>query len=185
MCKNSAILRDVIFKHDKGFSVGTQQRRNALKNPDVWGLDRRVELLMADRSDGMYTFEDATGYDNSDFTETKTATMSVSVVKTKYYDKYRKLVAEYPRFYGATRITNVGGKIGAIRAVVYNTFTELVEFIFVPRSITLTKKKKNNGRSSNLVLTFNLETLQYCNKHIVIVKSFQALSRIHADYEHT
>jgi hypothetical protein len=183
MCKNSVLLRDVIFPNDKEFAPGTQQHRNALKNPDVWGIERRIELLVARMSGGLFTFVDGNGYDNSDFTETKTSTLSRvdSINRRIRTDGFvsEKLQTRY-----SASITNVGGKIGALRVVIYNTINYAVDYVFVPKSEVIgARMKKKGGRATPKTYYYNIEFGCYTSDKIVIAKNLKELARIPADYE--
>lgn len=110
-------MRDILTKEHE-FFIGKPDRVNdALTHSDEFNITRMIEKALAFQSGGLYTFVDADGYDFSDLSDAKTATVRMNNHNTRQC---------------RVSIQNVGTKIGALRLVVYNPFTLTVDYFFIP-----------------------------------------------------
>jgi hypothetical protein len=113
--KHQLILRDIAAVHLDDFRGREQE---LLLNWDYYNVERIVERTMAHL--GGYEFVDAHGYDNTDYSETKTGTI-------RRHDSMATI----------TNITTVHKdtpKVGDIRAVFYNEFTGQLDYYFLPKA---------------------------------------------------
>jgi len=111
MCKNSTILRDIVFPHLPAFNDKVIQKF-ALANPEAFNIERLVELTLAHV--GKMQFVDAEGYDFlPDYSDSKTVTVNAT-----------RFTAE---------IGSVESKIGALRISAYNPVNESMAYFFVPK----------------------------------------------------
>ena len=120
--KNMLIMKEVIFLYHPDFLTNDELRTYGLQKPDSFNVPRLVEESLA--AVGGYTFVDANGYDFSDYSDSKTAT-----------------VADYDR---AMRIGNVQNKIGALRITTYNPHNDTLAYFFMPKS-AVDEFKETNG----------------------------------------
>lgn len=111
-------MRDVLTKEHKFFIGKPDRIIDGLSFPDEFNITRMIEKALAYQSNGLYTFVDADGYDFSDHSDAKTATVRMNNHKTKQ----RMLT-----------ISSVGNKIGALRLIVSNPFTDRVDFFYIPQ----------------------------------------------------
>jgi len=112
MCKNSTILRDIVFPHLPAFKDKVIQNF-ALANPEVYNIERLVELTLAHV--GKMQFVDAEGYDFlPDYSDSKTVTINVNSLRAQ--------------------VNSVETKIGALRISAYNACNDNMAYFFVPKS---------------------------------------------------
>lgn len=119
MTKEYIFMRDILTKEHE-FFIGKPDRINdAINQPDEFNITRMIEKSLAFQSNGLYTFVDADGYDFSDLSDAKTATVRMNNYNT-----------------GQCRVSiqNVGTKIGALRLIVFNPFTATIDYFFIPSS---------------------------------------------------
>jgi len=111
MCKNSTILRDIVFPHLPAFK-NREIQKFALANPEAFNVERLVELTLAHV--GKMQFVDAKGYDFlPDYSDSKTVT-----VNAKSFN---------------AQIGSVENKIGALRISAYNAYNDSMAYFFVPK----------------------------------------------------
>ena len=115
MNKHELIMRDIILKYNilEGLDIHVDEN-TAMKRAQAFNVEHLVELAMEKIGD--YTFLDESGYDFSDFSDCKTASIGVPKGKTS----------------GQMAISALGTKIGAIRAVIYNPFYRRLDYMFFP-----------------------------------------------------
>ena len=127
MCKQTAFLNDIMFEYLPEYFPTKTVRQLALKFPNVYNIEHLTELALA--KIGGYDFIDASGYDFTDYSDSKTAT-----------------VASYDN---CCAINSVENKIGAIRLCVYNSYREAVDFFFFPKDAVDRLKEPNYGKQSH------------------------------------
>jgi hypothetical protein len=111
MCKNSTILRDIVFPHLPAFE-DREIQKFALKNPEVYNIERLVELTLAHV--GKMQFVDETGYDFlPDYSDSKTVTINANSLRAQ--------------------VGSVENKIGALRISAYNAYNDSMAYFFVPK----------------------------------------------------
>ena len=109
-CKNTVFLRDIIFEHLPELFPTKSSRQLALKTPKAFNVEHLVEIALERASTGSYEFVDRDGYDFTDFSDSKTATISSSEQRCT--------------------VNSLENKIGAIRLCVYNGYRDKVDYFF-------------------------------------------------------
>lgn len=112
--KHHALLRDVLIPYHPMFANNSANAKLSLQDPELFNVEHGVEVAMAAASDGLYTFIDGHGYDNSDMSDTKTVSVNNYTCKAE--------------------LTNVENKIGALRIVIYNPIMDATHFMYIPAS---------------------------------------------------
>ena len=113
---------------------------------------------------GDYTFLDEYGYDFSDFSDCKTASIGLYTSQNS----------------GLMEIGALGSKIGAIRAVIYNPIYNRLDYMFFPyeewKKHEEVKYKKGKGVDSRIRSTFNRKKNSYSKGfNQYLMDSFEAL----------
>ena len=112
MSKETVFLKEIMFKYLPEYFPTKRVRELALQFPKAYNIEHLTEIALA--KIGGYDFVDASGYDFTDYSDSKTAT-----------------VASYDN---CCAIGSVENKIGAIRLCVYNSYKEDVDFFFFTKS---------------------------------------------------
>ncbi len=121
------MLREIVFPHHPAFQ-NPQVQTFALANPEVYNIERLIELTLAHV--GGMKFVDEVGYDFlPDYSDSKT----VSVNKDSYKAEF----------------SGVENKIGALRVTVYNPITDTVAFFFLPKRQVRAVKRDCYGVNSH------------------------------------
>lgn len=157
--KNLMLLKDVILPHHPVFSkVPSIVQDAALQDPEFYNCERGVEVSMAAASNGMYTFVDAAGYDNSDYSDTKTASVNLKT--------------------GLVEIIGTETKIGALRIVIYNAIANKLDYMFIPnQSLRVTEEPYyGKGSSHRLRMKYNEYLDRYNRFDHFRVASFKDLA---------
>jgi hypothetical protein len=127
MSKNLVLMRDVICKYHPRFVESLGLRKYGLDNPQMFNVERLVEESLA--AVGGYDYVDEDGYDFSDFSDSKTTSISLK-----------------------TRIASVGNvenKIGALRITSYNPHLDSLAYFFVSQTDVKYVKLPCYGNSSH------------------------------------
>ena len=176
MCKNTAILKNVLFNHLP--SIFPNQE-DALKWPKAFNVEHLVEIAMEEVNG--HKFVDANGYDHEDFTETKTTSVWGNTFQSNISAKFE--ISNVGRYGNAGH----GEKMGDIRLIVYNPWIEEVAFFFLPKdwwtisTITIhptSQTGKNNGRWNSQTGEYFLTPSRCLNKFRCV--SFEELAMIPA-----
>ena len=115
MNKEFLLMRDVVCKYLPYYASGSA-KKHALENPSHYNVEHLVELAMAHV--GGYEFVDASLYDFSDFSDSKTTTLS-------------ELDGSVSCQGGVPFMTTGGNvKIGALRVVIYNPNNQKLYYVF-------------------------------------------------------
>lgn len=120
--KEKLILKDVINRYNPQFVGNPGLQSFALQYPEVFNVERLVEITMAHIS-GAYDYVDAEHYDFSDGSECKTA--SVCPNPSSSENSYRLEISNVISQSGVA-------KTGAIRVVLYNPHTQRLHYYFIP-----------------------------------------------------
>jgi hypothetical protein len=126
MTKNEVLMRDVIIKYHPKFRESASLRQQGMDDPDIFNIEHLVEQSLA--AVGPYEFVDESGYDFTDFSDSKTVTVNAKT--------------------GNTCIQSVEAKIGALRIVVFNAITGETDYFFVPKNQVKKIKKASSGKKS-------------------------------------
>jgi len=113
--KSQLIMEQIILAHHPEFQE-SHLRALARRRPEIFNVERLVEECMA--LVGGYEFVDQAHYDNSDWSDTKTASIS-------QHDSM-------------AMITNIMSesdqpKVGDLRVIVYNPFYQRLDYYFMPK----------------------------------------------------
>jgi len=160
MCKNSTILRDIVFPHLPAFKDSAIQTF-ALENPEVYNIERLVELTLAHV--GHLTFVDAEGYDFlPDYSDSKTVSVNANSHRAE--------------------IGGVECKIGALRISAYNPLNDSMAYFYVPKR-DLDRIKQQcygvNSHKERVVFTYSKvyeDSYGYFDDYRL--ESFEKLARI-------
>lgn len=128
MCKNSTILKNVIFKHHPLFKKNKIFKKEALKSPMIFNVERLVEECLAHI--GGYKFVDESGRDFDDKTNSDSKTLTIDL-KSRI-----------------GLLKNIENKIGSLRIVIYNPHTESVDFLYMTYDEWNSHKKKAYGQNT-------------------------------------
>ena len=126
MTKNEVLMRDVILKYHPKFRKSASLREQGMNDPDIFNIEHLVEQSLA--AVGPYEFVDESGYDFTDFSDSKTVTVNAKT--------------------GNTCICNVEAKIGHLRVVAFNPITGKTDYFFVPKNQVKKIKKPSSGKKS-------------------------------------
>ena len=131
MSKHLKLMTEIVCQHHPEFIASKDLTRYGLKHPEIFNIERLVEESLAHRGD--YEFVDEDGYDFSDYSDSKTAT-----VVNNGGQKPTKAVI----------IQGVENKIGALRTTVYNPYNESVAYFYIPkRDVRLLKENSGTAGS--------------------------------------
>jgi hypothetical protein len=130
LTKEQMFMRYILtVEHE--FFIGYPDRiTDAIDHADEFNIPRMIEKALAFQSNGLYTFVDADGYDFSDFSDAKTSSVRMN-------DHYRRRCS--------VSITSIGNKIGALRTVVFNPFTESIDYFYIPKNNVMQPYDCTNG----------------------------------------
>lgn len=132
--KSRTFLKNFLFDNCSVFEgFSEEQKAKAIEYARSYDVEYLTEIAMAEV--GGYDYVDADGYDFSDYSDSKTATVVHNGVTV--YGSPRQVVI----------IPNVDTKIGALRIVVYNPYTENTDFFFIPAQ-ELCYLMENDGNKS-------------------------------------
>ena len=156
--KNRVMMRDVIIKYHPLFKIAESLRDAGLADPDMFNVPRLVEQSLA--AVGGYTVVNAYGYDFSDYSDSKTTTVS----------QYDKILS----------IGNVQNKIGALRVTTYNPFTNKLDYFYLPQSFVVKYRedscKKNDRNGERIRTSWTKKTDHYRIFESYRLSSFEELA---------
>ena len=138
-----------------------------------YSVEHIVEDAMAHV--GGYDYVDQDHYDNSDYSETKTGTL-------RKHDR-RVTIGNIVSKHTGTP------KAGDIRAVIYNEFTQKLEYFFMPKSEWEDIREHGDANKGVLRASYNQHTGQIAKWERFRVKDFETLAKqaatITSPYEYT
>ena len=142
MTKSQLIFRDIVFKYHPAFVRSPSLRKLALEEPEIFNVERLVELCMSTL--GGYEFLDADGYDFSDWSDSKTATIGLN-----------DSVAVVGNILG--RGKQGEAKIGDLRVVLYNPFKQRLDYYFMPKAGWDQIRETGEANKGKLRATYNAQ----------------------------
>ena len=169
--KSNLIFTDVIFKYNTVFKNNADLQQLAITYPEIFNIERLVEITMADV--GGYNYIDGDHCDFDDGSECKTASVRPSPRGGSSINSYQLEISN---------VVSTGGnaKSGAIRVVLYNPHIYKLKYYFLPEN-AIHKIGINihpTTKSGRLFATWNRLT-DKCNKLDKFeVDSFETLAKI-------
>jgi hypothetical protein len=152
--KNALIMRDVISVYHPDFISPGDVRTYGFEKPDSYNITRLVEESLA--AIGPYEHIDEYGYDFTDYSDSKTATVST-------YDN-------------SLTIGNVQNKIGALRIVAYNPHTDKLDYFYIPKSVLAEYKERHTKNTDRIRTAWTEETDSYNFFQMFRYYSFEAMA---------
>lgn len=140
MTKSQLIFRDIVFLHHPEFVRSPRLRKLAQTQPEIFNVERLVELCMS--SVGGYDFLDADGYDFSDWSDSKTATIGLN-----------DSVAVVGNILGRGKQGEL--KVGDLRVVLYNPFKQRLDYYFMPKAEWDQIRESGEANKGKLRATYN------------------------------
>jgi len=129
MSKNLVLIRDVINLYHPEFVNTPALKHYALKNPDIFNVERLIEESLA--AVGGYDFVNEYGRDFNDCNDSDSKTTSVIP------DGNSKTAI----------ISGIENKIGSLRVTIYNAFKDSVDFMYIPWSEWQEMKEPSYGKN--------------------------------------
>ena len=115
-------MRDMITKHHPEFADNASLRKYAMKNPEIFNVERLVEQTLAEL--GHYDFVDGDHYDFSDYSDSKTASIRVNPRKPGGNSFGGEIAG--------VETAGGGRKRGALRCTVFNPHEDQLHYYFLP-----------------------------------------------------
>lgn len=163
MSKETVFLEKIMFKYLPEYFPTKRVRELALQFPKAFNVEHLTEIALA--KIGGYDFVDAAGYDFTDYSDSKTAT-----------------VASYDN---CCAIGSVENKIGAIRLCVYNSYKEDVDFFFFSKGAVDRLKESNYGKNKHkerMRSSYAVYADTYSKFEPYRLNSFEELAQVKDDY---
>ena len=159
MNKNTTFLKNIIFKYlPENFPTATSQKL-ALQFPQAYNVEHLTEIALA--KVGGYDFVYASGYDFSDYSDSKTTSVN-----------YNTKVIE---------IMSVENKIGSLRICCYNLFKNCVDYFFVPKENVKEVAERCYGKQKHkqrIKARYNTKKDSYTKLEKYRVKDFTTLATL-------
>lgn len=130
MCKNLAILNEVVIPNHPAFRDNPEMQKLARNYPQMFNVELLTELTLAEV--GSYDYVDQYGYDFSDYSDSKTVSIS-----------------EYS---STAEIGSVENKVGALRIVCWNAnkpIGQQCDFFYLPHDNLLEHKVDCHGKNGH------------------------------------
>lgn len=166
LAKNKAFLRDLVEVLPFFTSMTKAQRQAAIENAEWYNVERMFEEALANL--GSYARVDGAGYDFSDGSEAKTASVPL---------KARMGYTHYSRVSGVGSRTGTL-KNGAIRLAVYIAPRDEVRYYYLPKrywsKLTIARSKNANP---SLEFTYSWTTNSIAKFDFYRVPSLKALAK--------
>ena len=159
MNKHQRILQDIAHAHLPEYAQ-PGQLNTILTNWRHYNVEHIVEVAMC--RVGNYQFVDENHYDNSDFSDTKTGTC-------RRHDR----TAVIGNILSRKTLTP---KAGDIRAVIYNEFTEELDYFFLPKAHWEDLREYGDSNQHLLRTKYTVHTDRYTKWEQFRVNSFKDLA---------
>jgi hypothetical protein len=167
LAKNKAFLRDLVEVLPFFTNMTKAQRKAAIDNAAWYNIEAMFEDALAHL--GRYTRVDGSGYDFSDGSEAKTASVQLKPVSGNC-NSHRG------------DITNVGSKLtgklknGAIRLAVYIAPRDEVRYYYLPKRYWSKLNIRAGGNAMRIEFTYNWNTNSIAKFDFYRVMSLKALA---------
>lgn len=139
IAKNKRLL-EIIHDYLPFTIRATVSKEIMLNNIQFFNVERMFETALENASNGKYKCVDTNGYDFTDFSDAKTASLNHNGTNT----------------IGCT-LDHLEYKIGSLRVAVYNPITEDFDFLYIPHSV-YSSLSYERGRSINPGQTLGANT---------------------------
>ena len=126
MSKNLVLMRDVIGIYHPAFRKSQDLCAYGMNHPDIFNVERLVEESLA--AVGPYEFVNEYGYDFTDLSDSKTAT----VAGNNYM-----------------AIGSVESKVGALRVTIYNPHKQALDYMYLPFKAWQQLKECSYGKNEH------------------------------------
>jgi hypothetical protein len=160
MNKSQCILKDIAHQHLPEYQQGNQLP-TLITNWRHYSVEHIVEDAMAHV--GGFRYVDQDHYDNSDYSETKTGTC-------RRHDRTATISGILSRH-------TKTAKAGDIRAVVYNEFTQQLDYFFLPKADWEQMREYGEANCSILRTKYQPATDVYTKWERFRVKDFETLAK--------
>jgi len=157
MSKQRTFLRDVIIPTLPELFPTEAAKSYALTNPHIYNVEHLVELCLA--KVGGYDFVDAEGYDFTDYSDSKTASVNEKTL--------------------VVSVSSIETKIGSLRICVYNPIADRVDFFYMTNREMKTYALDCAGKQSHkqrLLMRWNAGRDDYNSFEQFRVASFEELA---------
>lgn len=145
MNKNQVILQNVVFNYHPIFTKKKQLRNIALKYPQYFNVELLVEECFANV--GSYKLNQTSHYDFSDYSDSKTSSISSNPLKTSKF-QYRGEIRNVSTLSGHD-------KVGDLRCIVYNPHTLDLFYIFLPKPVWSSMVTRSKKKTAGIAYTYN------------------------------
>jgi len=153
MSKSDTIFREVIVKYNSVFASDPIKAEAFLADTRMLNIEYLVELTMAEV--GGYEFVDADGYDFSDGSECKTASVSKCLSNKNSVNSFQGSITNL-------KSKNTGKlKSGDIRIVMYNPFLERCDYFFIPQCDLDVESGVTVSKTGKITVTYNRKKASY------------------------
>lgn len=176
VCKNTALLKEIIFDSLPEMFPTEESREYALTHPRAFNCEYLVE--MAFEKVGGIKFIDGEHADFVDGTDSKTASVSPRPIKSGQNSHRLEI----------SNIVTAGGnsKSGALRVVLYNPLLQgkQLRYYFVPQSVYMQFINRHPTTGiGRMFATYNRATDSIPKLDACEVSDFETLAKIPADYQ--
>ena len=153
-------MREVILNYHPKYLTNTEVRNHAWNNPNHYNPEHLVEEVMAHV--GGYKFLDEDGYDFSDYSDSKTASIGENGVAT------------VGGILGKGK--NGGAKLGDLRVILYNPFKDRLDYYFMPKAGWESIREYGDANKGRLRAAYSPELDRVYKWHQWQVKDFETLA---------
>jgi hypothetical protein len=160
MNKHQCILKDIAHQHLPEYQQGNQLP-TLITNWRHYNVEHIVEDAMAHV--GGFVYVDKDHYDNSDYSETKTGTC-------RQHDRVATISGIISRH-------TKTAKVGDIRAVIYNEFTEQLDYFFLPKAAWELLREHGEANCSILRTKYQQQRAVYTKWEPYRVDDFETLAK--------
>ena len=159
--KTQLIFEEIIFQHHAEFQHSRTLRKLAQTQPEIFNCERLVELCMS--RVGGYEFLDEDGYDFSDYSDAKTASITPT-----------DSVAVVGNILGRGRTGQP--KVGDLRVVLYNPYKQRLDYYFMPKQGWDSIREYGDANKGKLRAKYNADQDRVHKWHLWLCRDFQDLS---------
>ena len=147
-------MRDLIIPHHKEFVTNKQLSDYAIRNADIFNIERLVEETLAQL--GGYNFIDAShkDFDDKDNSDSKTCSIYT----------FKKTGCTFKGIIGAVSSNTGVLKEGSLRVSIFNPITDSIMFYYLPKSVWQYMIYKTPTAKSYIIEFHYNSTVDYIKK---------------------